>query len=114
MVETHRKNADEYYSELCAKSKDNDTLTTENNQLKEKVAHLEELRDVQDELDQTNLNLSKAEKNMERLKSENESLRRFRDRVKELEGKLEDYDLTHTKLHEYKEVYIPIVYMCFT
>ena len=108
MVETHRKNADEYYSELCTKSKDYDALMAEKNQLKEKAAHLEELRDVQDELDQAKLNLCRAEKNLERVRSENESLRGYKECVRELEVKVEDYDLTHAKLHEYKEVLHPL------
>lgn len=112
MVETHRKNANEYYSELCSKSKDYDALMAERNQLSEKVAHLEELRDVQDELDQAKLNLSKVEKSLERAQSENTTLRGFKERVKELEVKLDDYDLTHVKLHEYKEVCLLVYVEC--
>lgn len=104
LVETHRKNAHDYCSELGAKAEAYDLLLAEKNQLEEKLGHLGELRDIQDELDQANMNLSKTEKSLERLKSENESLRGYRDQVVELEDKLEDYDLTHSKLHEYKEV----------
>ena len=104
MVGTHQKNAQDYYSELCTKSEAYEALLAEKNQLKEKLSHLQELRDTQDELDQANLNLSKMEKNLERLRLENESLCGYRDQVTVLEAKLTDYDLTHSKLHEYKEV----------
>ena len=104
MVETHQKNAQDYYSELCSKAEAYEALLKEKNQLAEKLSHLQELRDMQDELDQANLNLSKAEKSLERLRSENESLCGYKNQVGELEAKLKDYDLTHSKLHEYKEV----------
>ena len=105
MVETHRKNSHDYYSDFCTKAEAYESLLTEKNQLEEKLGHLGELRDVQDELDQANLNLSKAKKSMDRLRSENESLCGYREQVVELEAKLKDYDLTHSKLHEYKEVH---------
>ena len=108
MVGTHQKNAQDCYSELCAKSEAYEALLTEKNQLEEKLGHLRELRDMQDELDQANLNLSKMEKSLERLRSENESLCGYRDQVTELEAKLMDYDLTHSKLHEYKEVKLTV------
>ena len=108
MVETHQKNAQDYYSELCAKSESYEALLAEKNQLEEKLGHLRELRDMQDELDQANLNLSKMEKSLERLRSENESLCVYRDQVTELKAKLVDYDLAHSKLHEYKEVRLTI------
>lgn len=112
MVETQRKASHDYYSELCAKTEAYEALRAHNNQLEAKVGQLREVRDLQDELDQANLNLSKTEKSLERYKSEVELLRGHKDQVAELEIKLKDYDLTHSKLHEYREV--SIHFLCET
>lgn len=109
MVDTHKKTATDYYEEICAKSELCETLLTEKNQLLAKIEHLEKFRDLQDELDQAKLNLSKAEKSVERLRVEKESLICYRDQAKKLEDKLKDHDLALSKLQKYKEVTI-IVY----
>ena len=106
MVETHRKTANDYYTELCAKSDQYETLLAEKNQLQAKVGQLGEFRDLQDELDQAKLNLSRAEKSMERLRAEKESLCCYKDQATKLEDKLKDYDLALSKLQKYKEVSI--------
>ena len=105
-METHRKTASDYYNELYAKSEQCETLLAEKNQLQAKINQLEKFRDLQDELDEAKLNLSKAEKSVERLYAEKESLICYKDRSKKLEDKLKDYDLALSKLQKYKEVNI--------
>lgn len=105
-METHRKTADDYYHELCAKSEHCEMLLAEKNQLQAKVDQLEKFRDLQDELDEAKLNLSKAEKSVKHLYTEKESLMCYKDRAKKLEDKLKDYDLALSKLQKYKEVNI--------
>ena len=106
MVDTNKKTAADYYSDLCAKSEHCETLLAEKNQLLAKIDQLEKFRDLQDELDQAKLNLSKAEKSVERLYAEKESLLCYKDQAKKLEDKVKDYDLALSKLQKYKEVNI--------
>ena len=105
-MDTNKKTAADYYSDLCAKSEHCETLLAEKNQLLAKIDQLEKFRDLQDELDQAKLNLSKAEKSVERLYAEKESLVCYKDRAKQLEDKVKDYDLALSKLQKYKEVNI--------
>ena len=104
-METHRKTASDYYTDLCAKSEQCETLLVEKNQLQAKVGQVEDFRDLQDELDQAKLNLSRAEKSVQRLRAEKESLCCYKDQVAKLEVKLKDYNLAVSKLQEYKEVH---------
>ena len=104
-MDSHKKTAGDYYNELCAKSEHCETLLAEKNQLLEaKSEQLKKFQDLQDELDQAKLNLSKAEKSVERLSAEKESLVCYKGRAKKLEDKLKDYDLALSKLQKYKEV----------
>ena len=95
---------EELSAELQLKTEENENLEIVNHQLEAKAARVSEFEDVRDELEQSKLDLSKAEKALVRYRTELESLQVLKETVKQLEKRVVDYESIKGQLQEHKKV----------
>ena len=95
---------EELSNELQLKTEAYENLEAINHQLEARVSKVSEMKDVRDELELRNLDLSKAEKTILKCRDELESLRVLKETVKQLEERVEDYESMKGQLQEHKKV----------
>lgn len=95
---------EELSDELQSKIRAYEELDIVNHQLQTKLAQFSNMEDVCDELEQKNLELAKAEKALGKLKTDVQLLLVYRETAKQLEKKVENFELMKNRLREYKEV----------
>lgn len=95
---------EELSDELQSKIRAYEELDIVNHQLQTKLAQFSNMEDVCDELEQKNLELAKAEKALGKLKTDVQLLLVYRETAKQLEKKVENFELMENRLREYKEV----------
>ena len=87
-LQVEKKLAQEYYTELCSRIEEHESLRKDYCQLERKLECLQDVKDMQDELDHATSSLAAAEKSILAYKSKVEGLEVYKERALALESQV--------------------------